>query len=50
MISYGTDQEERKVFKNVSWEEDGLHYLLLTDQDVTLSQLMDMAGEIIDVQ
>lgn len=47
-ISYGTDEEERRTFKSVSWMEDGLRYQLYTYGDVTLEDLTAFAKEVID--
>lgn len=48
MISYGSSEEERKVFSSVSWYDGGLRYLVHTFEDVELSELMDMAKMVID--
>lgn len=46
VISYGSDEEERKVFKDVSWEKDGLQYLLSTyDEGTDSSELLELAKE-----
>ena len=50
MISYGSSEEERKVFKNVGWDEGGLHYLLFTFDDIQLSDIAALAKEIISSQ
>lgn len=49
-ISYGSSKEERKVFKSVSWSENGMDYLLLTSKDIQLKTLTDMAREVIDAK
>ncbi len=48
MISYGSDQEERKLFKSVNWSENGIDYLLFTFENVELNSLTAMAKEAID--
>lgn len=50
MISYGSDQEERKLFKSVSWSENGIDYLLFTFENVELNSLTAMAKEVIDTK
>lgn len=46
-ISYGSEEEEQKTFFFVSWEEDGLQYLLNTfSTDFTPEELLQMAEEI----
>lgn len=50
MISYGSDQEERKLFKSVSWSENGIDYLLFTYENVELNSLKAMAKEVIDTK
>lgn len=47
-ISYGSSQEERKVFRNVSWTKDGLQYLLYTYEDKSLDEMINMAKAYID--
>ncbi len=42
-ISYGSSQVEREVFKNLSWEQGGLRYMLFTSGDKTLEELAEMA-------
>lgn len=50
-ISYGTDKEERKTFQMVSWEEDGLSYMLSTfSEEYGFEDLIQMAKEVIDVE
>lgn len=46
-ISYGSSEVERETFTNVSWDENGLHYLIHTFEEVELSELMDMAKNVI---
>ena len=50
MISYGSSEEERKVFKMVSWSENGIDYLLYTFDDFDLDSLSGMARGIIDMK
>ncbi|WP_349668600.1 hypothetical protein [Lacrimispora sp.] len=50
MISYGSDQEERKLFKSVKWSENGIDYLLFTFENVELNSLTAMAKEVIDTK
>ncbi|MDW2797242.1 hypothetical protein RZO55_06595 [Clostridium boliviensis] len=47
MISYGSNQEERKLFKSVNWSENGIDYLLFTFENVELNSLTAMAKEVI---
>lgn len=49
-ISYGSIKEERKVFKFVSWSENGMDYLLFTSEDIQLNTLTHMAREVIDAK
>ncbi len=49
-ISYGTEKEERMVFRNISWEEDGLCYMMLTDREMSLSELGDLAKAYAEVK
>ena len=47
-ISYGTETREERVFRSVSWEKDGLHYLLSSyDSGLEVSDLVEMAEAII---
>ena len=47
-ISYGTETREERVFRSVSWEKDGLHYLLSSyDSGLVVSDLVEMAEAII---
>lgn len=50
MITYGSSEEERKLFRSVSWSENGMDYLLFTTEDIELDNLIGMAKEIIDVK
>jgi hypothetical protein len=50
MLSYGSDQEERKLFKSVNWSENGIDYSLFTFEDVELNSLTAMAKEVIDMK
>ena len=47
-ISYGSSEIERKSFKNVYWEKDGLNYLLFTFGDKNLDELTEMAKAYLD--
>ena len=47
MISYGSDTEQREVFKHVGWTDGELDYLLYTFGDVEMTELMEMAKEVI---
>lgn len=50
-ISYGTEAEERKTFRYVTWTEDGLVYLLQAfNVDFELEELLDMAEEVLSVE
>jgi hypothetical protein len=49
-ISYGSSEEERKVFKSVKWSENGIDYLLFTFEDMQLNTLSSMAREVIDAK
>ena len=47
-ISYGTETREERVFRSVSWEKNGLHYLLSSyDSGLVVSDLVEMAEAII---
>ena len=50
MISYGSDQEERKLFKSVNWSENGIDYTLFTFENVELNSMTAMAKEVIDMK
>lgn len=47
MIGYGSDTEQRMVFKSVSWTDGELDYLLHSFSDVEMKELMEMAKEVI---
>ena len=47
MISYGSDTEQREVFKHVGWTDGELDYMLYTFGDVEMTELMGMAKEVI---
>lgn len=47
-ISYGTESVERKYFKNVSYNKDGVHYMLFTYDEVSEDELIGMAEELIN--
>lgn len=47
-ISYGSSEVERKAFKNVHWEKDGVKYLLFTFGDKSLDELTEMAKAYLD--
>ena len=49
-ISYGTEQEERKVYRNIEWEEDGLCYMLFTDREMALSELGELAKAYVEAE
>ena len=50
-ISYGTDKEEKKTFEVVSWEEDGLSYMISDfSGEYGFEDLLQMAKEVIDVE
>ena len=50
MISYGSDQEERKLFKSVNWSENGIDYQLFTFENIELNSMTAMAKEVIDMK
>ncbi len=50
MISYGSDQEERKLLKSVNWSENGIDYTLFTFENVELNSMTAMAKEVIDMK
>ncbi|MBE5977676.1 MAG: hypothetical protein E7249_00905 [Paenibacillaceae bacterium] len=50
MISYGSDEEERKLLKSVNWSENGIDYLLFTFENVELNSMTAMAKEVIDMK
>lgn len=47
-ISYGSQEEERQVFRSVKWVENDMVYLLFNFDDMELDQLISMAKEVID--
>lgn len=49
-ISYGSDQEERSLFKSISWSENGIDYQLFTFENVELNSMTAMAKEVIDTK
>lgn len=49
-ISYGSSEEERQVFKSVTWTMDGLSYHLFTFEEVELDAIMGAAKEVIDAR
>ncbi len=50
-ISYGSSEEERKVYLGASWEDNGLSYLLFTmEEGHDAAELMQKAKEIIAVE
>ena len=48
-ISYGSVQREESVYKNISWEKDGLHYLMMTSGDRGLEELAGVAKGYLDL-
>lgn len=50
MIGYGSETEERKSFKSVLWEEDGLRYHIFSFDDIGLEKLAGYAKEIISMK
>lgn len=46
-ISYGSSQEERKIFRSASWDQDGLHYILSSMDGAGPEELMQKAKEIV---
>lgn len=50
MISYGSETEQREAFKSIAWNEDGLHYLLFSFDEIGLEELAGYAKEIIDME
>lgn len=47
-ISYGSSEIERKMFRTVNWEKDGIKYLLFTFGDQSLDELFGMAKGYLD--
>ncbi|KEZ88540.1 hypothetical protein IO98_17850 [Lacrimispora celerecrescens] len=50
MISYGSSEEERKVYRYVNWSENGMKYTLSSSDDLSCDDLIGMAKEVIDVK
>lgn len=50
MISYGSSKVERKTFKWVGWNENGVDYLLSTFDHLESDVLVNMAKEIINAE
>lgn len=51
VFSYGSEEVEISQVEFVSWEEEGINYLILAiDSDLTISELAGMAHEVIDVE
>lgn len=50
MISYGSDKEERKVYRYVNWSENGMDYLLSSFDDLSCDDLIGMAKEVINAK
>lgn len=40
-ISYGSSEEERMVYKHVIWKEDGVRYMLMTNAEKSLDEMVD---------
>ena len=50
-ISYGSDKEERRQYQSVSWEDQGISYLLSSfDNNMSPEDFCQMAGEVIDTK
>lgn len=47
-ISYGSQTEEREVFRHIGWTRDGVEYLLSTFEDTSLDEMIGMAKAYID--
>lgn len=47
-ISYGSEKEERQVFKNLVWIQDGFRYSMLTMADKTLEEMAEIVSAYID--
>ena len=47
-IGFGSSEEERKVFKNVSWIKDDLQYKLFTYSNKSLEEMVSLAKGIVD--
>ena len=50
MISYGSSEEERKVYRYVNWSENGMVYSLSSFDDMSCDDLMGLAKEVIDAK
>ena len=50
MISYGSDKEERKVYRYVNWNENGMEYSLSSFDDLSCDDLIVMAREVVDAK
>ncbi len=50
MISYGSSEEERKVYRSVNWIENGMVYSLSSFDDMSCDDLMGLAKEVIDAK
>lgn len=50
MISYGSDKEERKVYRYVNWSENGMDYSLSAFSGLSCDDLIGMAKEVIDAK
>lgn len=50
-ISYGSAKEEQKLYRGAAWDDNGIHYLLMTmNESQTAEELMAKAKEIIDIK
>lgn len=48
-VSYGSQEIEDEIIKNVHWEDEGIqYYISATDSSLSAEDLVQMAGEIID--
>ena len=50
MISYGSSEEERKVYRYAGWSENGMEYSLNSFDDLSCEDLIGMAKEVIDAE
>ncbi|GLC78996.1 hypothetical protein [Lacrimispora brassicae] len=50
MISYGSSEEERKVYRHAGWSENGMEYSLNSFDDLSCEDLIGMAKEVIDAE
>ena len=46
-VSYGSERPETVIYRNVSFEKDGIDYILYTSDDIDSGTLYQMAGELI---